>query len=57
MLICLLICVLNTIFCLYLARERKQWDVVLTEEELKNEQERKIREEKLNRVFDYDPYR
>ncbi len=57
MLICLLICLLNTAFCLYLARERRQWDEVLSDEDLKNEEERKHREEKLTRVFDYDPYR
>ncbi|MBU5449187.1 hypothetical protein [Acetivibrio sp. MSJd-27] len=53
--ICLALCLLNTALCLYLLKERRK-NLPMTEEDERNEAERRGKEEKLNEVFDYDPY-
>lgn len=53
--ICLAFCLLNTGLCLYALRDKAKRAAV-TEEDERNEADRKVREEKLNEVFDYDPY-
>lgn len=53
--ICLAICILNTALWLYTIRGHRK-PLPMTREDERVEQERKAREEKLNEVFDYDPY-
>lgn len=53
--VCLALCLLNTVLWLYLLGRRKKTSEP-TEEDERNEAERRGKEEKLNEVFDYDPY-